>query len=98
MTMSPDDRPRASRAIKLVLMGVAGAALLYSCTPGIGGGMGFWPWLWFLGNPFSRGTAVTSPATTTTTPSTTQGQSQAQPSQRGGFGSTAGEHGSTATS
>ena len=40
MTMPPDDRPRASRTIKLVLMGIAGAALLYSCTPGIGAGMG----------------------------------------------------------
>jgi hypothetical protein len=91
MVMPPDNRPRASRAIKLVLMGIAGAALLYSCTPGLmGGGMGFWPWLWFLGNPFSRGTAVTAPSTTTS-PSATQ----AQPSQRGGFGSTAGQHGST---
>jgi hypothetical protein len=92
MTMPPDNRPRASSAIKLVLMGIAGAALLYSCTPGImGGGMGFWPWLWFMGNPFSRGTAVTAPSTT---PSTTQTQS----SQRGGFGSSAGEHGSAAAS
>jgi hypothetical protein len=95
MTMPPDDnRPRASRTIKLVLMGIAGAALLYSCTPGVmGGGMGFWPWLWLMGNPFSRGTTVTSPSTTATTPSTTQ----TQPSQRGGFGSSAGEHGTTAS-
>ena len=94
MTMPPDDnRPRASRSIKLVLMGIAGAALLFSCTPGImGGGLGFWPWLWFMGNPFStRGTMVTAPGTTT--PSTTQ----SQPSQRGGFGGSAGEHGTTAS-
>ena len=92
MTMPPDNRPRASRAIKLVLMGVAGAALLFSCTPGVmGGGMGFWPWLWLMGNPFSRPT-VTAPSTTAT-PSTTQ----TQPSQRGGFGSSAGEHGTTAS-
>jgi hypothetical protein len=92
MAMPPDNRPRASRAIKLVLMGIAGAALLYSCTPGLmGGGMGIWPWLWFMGNPFSRGTAVTAPSTSTTTPSTTQ----AQPSQRGGFGGSAGQHGTT---
>jgi hypothetical protein len=85
MTMPP---------IKLALMGVAGAALLFSCTPGVmGGGMGFWPWLWFMGNPFSRGTTVTAPSTTATTPSTTQTQS----SQRGGFGSSAGEHGTTAS-
>ena len=93
MTMPPDNRPRASRTIKLVLMGIAGAALLYSCTPGLmGGGMGFWPWLWFLGNPFSRGPVVTAPSTTTS-PATTQ----SQPSQRGGFGGSASEHGSTAS-
>ncbi|HLG49968.1 MAG TPA: hypothetical protein VKY24_27255 [Reyranella sp.] len=90
MTMPPDDRPRASRTIKLVLMGIAGAALLYSCTPGIGAGMGFWPWLWFWGNPFARGPMVTTPSATTST-------TQSQPSQRGGFGSSAGEHGSTAS-
>ena len=90
MTMPPqDNRPRASRAIRLVLMGLAGAALLYSCAPGMGG-MGFWPWLWFWGNPFARGPAVTAPATTTS-PSTTQ----SQPSQRGGFGNSAGEHGTS---
>ena len=43
-----------SRGIKLVLMGVAGAALLYSCTPGIGAGLGALPYLWFLSNPFYR--------------------------------------------
>jgi hypothetical protein len=90
MTMPPqDNRPRASRAIRLVLMGLAGAALLYSCAPGMGG-MGFWPWLWFWGNPFARGPAITAPATTTS-PSTTQ----SQPSQRGGFGNSAGEHGTS---
>jgi hypothetical protein len=93
MTMPPEDnRPRASRAIKLVLMGIAGAALLYSCTPGIGGGMGIWPWLWLWHNPFSRGPVVMAPSTTTA-PTTTQ----SQPSQRGGFGSSAGENGSTAS-
>ena len=86
----PPDRPRASRAIKLVLMGIAGAALLYSCAGT--GGMGVFPWLWFLGNPFSRGTTVTAPATTTT-----PGSSQTQPSQRGGFGSSGTEHGTTAS-
>jgi hypothetical protein len=94
MSIPPDNRPRASRVIKLVLMGIAGAALLYSCTPGImGGGMGFWPWLWLMGNPFSRGTTVTAPGTTATTPSTTQ----SQPSTRGGFGGSAGEHGTSAS-
>lgn len=90
MTMPPDERPRASRTIKLVLMGIAGAALLYSCSAGMGAGLGFWPWLWLWGNPFSRAPIVSTPSTTTS-PSTTQ----SQPSQRGGFGSSAGEHGST---
>ena len=44
-----------SRGIKLVLMGVAGAALLYSCAPGIGAGLGALPYLWFFSNPFYRG-------------------------------------------
>lgn len=87
------NRPRASRTIKLVLMGLAGAALLFSCTPGIGGGMGIWPWLWLMGNPFSRGPATVSAPSSTATPPSTAGQ--AQPSQRGGFGSTVGQYGST---
>ncbi len=97
-----------SRGVKLVLMGVAGAALLYSCAPaaGVGGGMGLLPWLWFLGNPFSRGPAVTAPATpglapgTTATPGATKPdapKATPAPSQRGGFGST-GASGSTGSS
>jgi hypothetical protein len=60
-----------SRGIKLVLMGVAGAALLYSCAPTMIGGSGFlWalPWL-FRGG----GSSVTAPATpgqTATKPTT----------------------------
>lgn len=46
--------PRASRSVKLVLMGVAGAALLYSCGPGVGAGLGALPYLWFMPNPFYR--------------------------------------------
>ncbi|WP_421998651.1 hypothetical protein [Reyranella sp.] len=90
---SPDpSRPRMSRGIKLVLMGVAGAALLYSCAPGIGAGLGALPYLWFLPNPFFRGAAVSTP-----TPATAPGQATTKPapgqaapaqSQRGGFGST----------
>ena len=49
-----------SRGIKLVLMGVAGAALLYSCSPGIGAGLGALPYLWFFSNPFYRGPAVSA--------------------------------------
>src|SRR5260370_16927221 len=62
----PPHGPRMSRGIKLVLMGVAGAALLYSCTPGIGAGLGALPYLWFLTNPFYRGPAI---STSTATPS-----------------------------
>ena len=79
-----------SRGIKLVLMGVAGAALLYSCTPGIGAGLGSLPYLWFLSNPFYRGPAVSSPATTSSPSATTPDTSKATSaqSQRGGFGGT----------
>ena len=59
----PSGGPRMSRGIKLVLMGVAGAALLYSCSPGIGAGLGALPYLWFFSNPFYRGPAVSAPAT-----------------------------------
>ena len=91
-----DNRPRASRTVKLVLMGVAGAALLYSCTPGVGG-FGVLPWLWFMGNPFSRGPAtVSAPSTTKQTPGqATPAQTQ---SQRGGFGDSASQHGTTGAS
>jgi hypothetical protein len=77
-----------SRGIKLVLMGVAGAALLYSCTPGIGAGLGALPYLWFLSNPFYRGPAVSSPAATPNPSATTPDASKATSaqSQRGGFG------------
>jgi hypothetical protein len=55
----PDsNRPRASRNVKLALMGVAGAALLYSCTPAIGGAVGSFPGFWLLGNPYYRGPAT----------------------------------------
>ena len=46
--------PRMSRGIKLAVMGVAGAALLYSCAPSVGAGLGALPYLWFLPNPFYR--------------------------------------------
>ncbi len=80
-----------SRGIKLVLMGVAGAALLYSCAPTVMGGGGglFWllPWL------FRGGAGVTAPATpgqsaTTTKQSPAQTAPAPTQSQRGGFGST----------
>ena len=60
MPGSPSGGPRASRTVKLVLMGVAGAALLYSCTPGVGAGLGALPYLWLFPNPFFRGPAAIS--------------------------------------
>jgi hypothetical protein len=74
-----------SRAVKLVLMGVAGAALLYSCSPGIGA----LPFLWFLRNPFYRGPVVSAPAPAPGQTATTPAQSQ-----RGGFGTTGSPSGS----
>jgi hypothetical protein len=85
-----------SRGIKLVLMGVAGAALLYSCAPTMMGGGGlFWllPWL------FRGGAGVTAPATpgqTATKP--TPGDTAPATSQRGGFGSTGSTGGSSGSS
>ena len=98
--------PRMSRTVKLAVMGVAGAALLYSCAPGVGAGLGALPYLWFLPNPFYRGPAVT---TSTTTPGTTPGSTVTRPdaskaapaptqSQRGGFGSTGSTGGSSGSS
>jgi hypothetical protein len=89
-----------SRGIKLVLMGVAGAALLYSCTPGIGAGLGALPYLWFLSNPFYRGAAVSPPAAPPGSSATTQDASKARSaqSQRGGFGTTGSQSGASGTS
>ncbi|HEY6982886.1 hypothetical protein [Reyranella sp.] len=92
---NPDARgPRASRAVKLVLMGVAGAALLYSCTPGIGTAVGGWPGFWFWGNPFYRGATFSAPRTTAPGAAA---PGQATTSQRGGFGGSAAAHGSSAS-
>ncbi len=50
-----NDKPRRmSRVVKLGLMGAGAAALLYSCAPGIGGGLSALPMLWFFSNPFYR--------------------------------------------
>jgi len=92
---SSSGSPRASRAVKLVLMGVAGAALLYSCAPGVGAGLGAMPYLWFLPNPFFRGPAISAAPssgagapTTTTTPAPSRAAPAPTQSQRGGFGAT----------
>lgn len=104
---------RMSRGVKLVLMGVAGAALLYSCAPGVGSGLGALPYLWFFTNPFYRGPAATSTATpgstvspnstarsgtTTATPDASKAAPAHTQSQRGGFGSTGSRSGSSGSS
>src|SRR5258708_23779147 len=50
-------RKRMSSGVKLGLMGMGGAALLYSCAPTIGGpaGLGAFPLLLGMSNPFYRG-------------------------------------------
>ncbi|MBS0548233.1 MAG: hypothetical protein JSR24_10810 [Proteobacteria bacterium] len=92
---SGDGRKRMSTSVKLTLLGVGAVVALYSCAPVAGGGFGWLPFFWlFGGNMFNRGPVVTGPQTPG---STTANPSQTQPSQRGGFGSTAGEHGTTGT-
>ena len=86
-----------SRGLKLVLMGVAGAALLYSCAPAMGGGGFFWllPWL------FRGGPSVSAPATpgqTATKPTPGESAPATTQSQRGGFGSTGSTGGSSGSS
>lgn len=105
MSMPSPNRPegpRMSRGIKLVLMGVAGAALLYSCAPGIGSGLGALPYLWFLTNPFYRGPAVSTPTPTPGSSATTPDAAKATPaptqSQRGGFGTSGSQSGSSGSS
>ena len=95
MPSPPAGGPRASRGIKLVLMGVAGAALLYSCGPSVGAGLGALPYFWFLPNPFYR------PPIANTCPPGTPNCEQAATSSRGGGGGTSSSstsRGSSATS
>jgi hypothetical protein len=87
-TPTPGGGPRASRGVKLVLMGVAGAALLYSCGPGVGAGLGALPYLWFLPNPFYR-----PPIASTCPPGTPNCDQQA--TSRGGGGGSSSSRGST---
>lgn len=97
---------RMSTGVKLVLMGAASAALLYSCAPGVSSGLGALPYLWFLPNPFFRGPAISAPPTAggvaTTPGATTPDAAKATPapsqSQRGGFGSTGSSSGSSGSS
>lgn len=97
---------RMSTGVKLVLMGVAGAALLYSCAPGVGTGLGALPYLWFLPNPFFRGPAIGAPPTPggaatapgTATPDAPKATPAPSQSQRGGFGGTGSSGGSSGSS
>jgi hypothetical protein len=84
--------PRASRGIKLVLMGVAGAALLYSCAPGVGAGLGALPYLWFLPNPFYRPPIVCPPGAPNCNQPAATGTSGG-----GGGGSSSGSRSTTTT-
>ena len=89
-TPTPGGGPRASRGVKLVLMGVAGAALLYSCGPGVGAGLGALPYLWFLPNPFYR-----PPVASACPPGTPNCDQQATSRGGGGSGSSSSSRGST---
>jgi len=84
--------PRMSRTVKLVLMGVAGAALLYSCAPGVGAGLGALPYLWFLPNPFYR-----PPIATPCPPGTPNCAQQATTSSGSGGGGSSASRGSGST-
>jgi hypothetical protein len=103
MSDQPPDQPqqRASRTVKLVLMGVAGAALLYSCAPAVGSAVGLWPGIWFLGNPFYRGSSYvggTTPGTTTGARPADAAKPGTTTSQRGGFGGSGAAHGGGSSS
>ena len=91
MPSPPPGSPRASRSVKLLLMGVAGAALLYSCAPGVGAGLGALPYFWFLPNPFYRAPAACPPGA----PNCNQ---QATTSGGGGTGSSSTSRGGSTTS
>ncbi|MBM3645209.1 MAG: DUF1190 domain-containing protein [Alphaproteobacteria bacterium] len=81
---------RMSTGVKLAIMGVAGAALLYSCAPTVGSTVGGMPHLLFFGNPFYRGpiaapvpeppgSALTGRTGTSTSPTTSPGRVDAPP-------------------
>lgn len=73
-----------STGIKLVLMGVAGAAVLYSCAPGAG--LGALPYLWFLPNPFYRPPIAANCAPGMPPASSTPAQQQSSSGTSGGSG------------
>jgi len=86
-----------SRSVKLVVMGVAGAALLYSCAPGVGAGLGALPYLWFFSNPFYRGAPTATACPPGTPPGTACGPTSQSSSSGGGSGSGARGGGSTSS-
>jgi hypothetical protein len=74
----PDDgNKRMSSTVKLALMGVGAAALLYSCTPTVRS----MPSFWLFGNPFYR-----PPVTTICPPGTASCDQQATSGRTGGSG------------
>ena len=84
---TPPPNSRMSRSVKLAVMGVAGAALLYSCAPSVGAGLGALPYLWFLSNPFYRGAPTATACPPGTPPGTAcgpTGQSTSSSSSTGG--------------
>jgi len=93
---------RMSTGIKLTLMGVAGAALLYSCAPSIGSGLSALPMLWLFSNPFYR-PPIAAPPCSPGTPgcapqqATTPGSTSTSPGSRFGSSSTTTTPGATST-
>lgn len=96
---TPPPNARMSRSVKLVVMGVAGAALLYSCAPGVGAGLGALPYLWFFSNPFYRGAPTATACPPGTPPGTACGPTGSSSSSSGsGFRSSSSSSSTTTTS
>ncbi|MBR2817018.1 MAG: hypothetical protein IKE60_20345 [Reyranella sp.] len=94
---TPPPNARMSRSVKLVVMGVAGAALLYSCAPGVGAGLGALPYLWFFSNPFYRGAPTATACPPGTPPGTACGPTGSSSSSGSGFRSGSSSSSSTTT-
>ena len=95
---TPPPNARMSRSVKLVVMGVAGAALLYSCAPGVGAGLGALPYLWFFSNPFYRGAPTATACPPGTPPGTACGPTGSSSSSGSGFRSGSSSSSTTTTS
>ncbi|MBN9535590.1 MAG: hypothetical protein BGN99_01020 [Alphaproteobacteria bacterium 65-37] len=94
---TPPPNARMSRSVKLVVMGVAGAALLYSCAPGVGAGLGALPYLWFFSNPFYRGAPTATACPPGTPPGTACGPTGSSSSSSSGSGFRSGSSSSSTT-